>query len=344
MSKALIPTLPGDLRAFAQQNPVRDPFALTIGPHDDLDTDAASAAGAARAGRRGLPRGFAIDRRFAAYAVRPLRHLPSVMFVAGLVAMVHFGWRDNEEGHLTPDSGLGYWLGIVGSLAMLALLLYPLRKRMGSARWLGSVAWWFRAHMMLGLIGPALILVHCNFKPGSLNSTVALAAMLLVAGSGLVGRYLYGRVHMGLYGRKARVQELLADREALHAALGEELAQGHDIVARLQAHHERGMAASVPARLLLQRVRSGRLKRRLVREARGLIRAEGARLGWSRREQRQRRAAVGRHLALYFSAADKAALFGVYDRLLSAWHIAHLPMFFLLVIAAIVHIVAVHLY
>ncbi len=282
--------------------------------------------------------------RLTAYAARPLRHVPAVLFIIALAALLVLGRRNGEEGHLTPENGLGYWLGIVGSLAMLALLLYPLRKRMGRARWLGSVAAWFRVHMMLGLIGPALILVHCNFKSGSLNATVALVAMLLVAGSGLVGRYFYGRVHMGLYGRKARVEELLADSEALTAALGQDLAQDSDFSDRLAAHHTRSMSASLPARLFLQRGRSRRLRRRLTREARGLIRAEAARAGWSRAEQRRRRADVAAHLGLYFAAVDKAAAFGVYDRLLAAWHIAHLPMFLLLVIAAIVHVIAVHLY
>lgn len=283
-------------------------------------------------------------RRLRVYAVRPLRHLPAIVFVAILLGIAYVGWWNNEEGHLTPEKGLGYWLGIGGSLAMLALLLYPLRKRMGRAHWLGSTAVWFRAHMMLGLLGPALILVHCNFKPGSLNSTVALVAMLLVAGSGLVGRYLYSRVHFGLYGRKARMQEVLDDRAALNAAIGADLPEDNRILAQLREHAVRMEGTSNTVRLLAQRARSRRLKRHLVREARSEIRAQARLQGWDRRETRRRTKAVRRHLACYFSAADKAALLGVYDGLLSAWHVAHLPMFFLLVLAAITHIVAVHLY
>lgn len=285
-----------------------------------------------------------LSNRFAAYATRQLRAVPPLIFT-GLLGMAMFiGWRINEEGHLTAESGIGYWLGIVGSLAMLALLLYPLRKRLGQTRWLGSVASWFRLHMMLGMIGPALILVHCNFKAGSLNSTVALVAMLLVAGSGIAGRYFYGRIHMGLYGRKVRVQEILSDCSVLNEAIGAELPAGERIVAALETHAARSMAAGLPARLLLQKGRSRRLRRKLVRDARRVIAEQGASYGWSRREQRQRVTHVREHLGLYFSAVDKAATFGVYDRLFAAWHIAHLPMFLLLVIAAIVHVVAVHLY
>ena len=75
-----------------------------------------------------------------------------------------------------------------------------MRKRLASLKILGSVSAWSRIHMMLGVIGPALILLHANFKLGSLNSNVALLAMLTVAGSGLVGRYLYSRIHLAFTG------------------------------------------------------------------------------------------------------------------------------------------------
>lgn len=282
--------------------------------------------------------------RFASYATRRLAAAPPLVFCGILGVALFVGWRVNDEGHLTAESGIGYWLGIAGSLAMLALLLYPLRKRLGPQWWLGSIASWFRLHMMLGLVGPALILVHCNFKAGSLNSTVALIAMLLVAGSGIAGRYFYGRIHMGLYGRKARVQEILGDCGALHGALGAELPAGERIVAALEAHAARSMAASLPARFLLQRGRSRRLRRKLVGEGRRLIGEQAAQCGWSRREQRRRLVTLREHLSLYFSAVDKAATFTIYDRLFATWHVAHLPMFLLLVIAAIVHVIAVHLY
>jgi hypothetical protein len=65
---------------------------------------------------------------------------------------------------------------------------------MRSLRTFGSVVFWFRLHMTLGLIGPTLILFHANFRLGSLNSNVAMFAMLLVAASGIVGRYLYRKI------------------------------------------------------------------------------------------------------------------------------------------------------
>lgn len=283
-------------------------------------------------------------RRLAAYAGRPWRNLAPAGFVALLLWIAYVGWRANDEGHLTPEKGLGYWLGIIGSLAMLALLLYPLRKRLARTRFLGSTAAWFRLHMMLGLLGPTLVLVHCAFKSSSLNATVALVAMLIVSGSGLVGRYLYGRVHLGLYGRKAQLQEILADRDRVHQALGRELPHDLNLFRRLEEHGRRSLQASALAKLLLQRSRSRRLQRRLIAESRAAIRQQARIHGWARRERAARLAVIRQHLGLYFAATDKAAALDIFDRLLSAWHVAHLPMFFLMVLAAIVHVIAVHLY
>jgi hypothetical protein len=38
------------------------------------------------------------------------------------------------------------------------------------------------------------------------------------------------------------------------------------------------------------------------------------------------------------------ATLGVYERLFALWHVLHVPLFILLVITAIIHVVAVHLY
>jgi hypothetical protein len=287
--------------------------------------------------------------RFSHYVARPFATLMPIAFGIAVVVAVLIGWLNRDEGHLTPESGLGYWLGIAGAASMLLLLLYPLRKRMKFMRVLGKVAFWFRLHMFLGLVGPALILFHSNFKLGSLNSNAALSAMLIVAASGIVGRYFYGKIHLGLYGRKAELKEILADADAFKRLLGDGLPVADQVIEQLNAFTKRVMSSptgvlasfwSLPA--LAVRTRITRMH--LLEDARRLIRAEGRRRGWSRRERRQRVAEVERLVTLHFAAVKKAATFAFFERLFALWHVLHLPMFFLLVLAAIIHVVAVHLY
>ncbi len=272
-----------------------------------------------------------------------------ITFSIFVAAVLCVGWLERDDNGLTPESGLGYWLGIAGGGLMILLLLYPLRKRIRMPRALGSVAFWFRAHMVLGIVGPLLIILHSNFRLGSINSNMALAAMLVVAVSGVVGRYLYGKIHIGLYGRKAEVREILADADVMKQIVGNDLAAAQRAVVALNAFAQRGIAGPkgifsglllLPAISLQAMV----LRARLMREARAIVANEGGRLRWSHRVRRQRLALVADHISLYIRAVKKAAALAFYERLFALWHIFHLPLFVLLVIAATVHVFAAHFF
>ena len=287
--------------------------------------------------------------RFAHYVKRPLERLLPFVFAAAVTGALAFGWITREEQHLSPEEGIGYWLGIVGAATMLMLLLYPLRKRFKSLRHLGSVKTWFRAHMLMGILGPTLILFHANFTLNSLNATVATLAMLVVVMSGLIGRYLYARIHMGLYGQRAETQQLLADLAALKSVLGTDTG-GNEAFARELAALEGCLpnlnAGAVATAWQIFRIgpRSRRIVRRLTTLADDAIRLGAKRYGWSRRMRRERMALVREHLTVFRAAILKTATLAFYTRLFSLWHHLHLPLFVVLIGAAILHVVAVHLY
>jgi hypothetical protein len=203
--------------------------------------------------------------------------------------------------------------------------------------------------MALGLVGPTLILFHCNFKLGSLNSNVALFSMLTVAGSGLVGRYLYGRVHLGLYGRRARIDDLLNEVLRRKNAFEGEQWLPADVLQDLDAHAarvvagQRGAVSSLFA-LLAQRLRSPGQRARLLDEAGRHIAAQSRRHGWSWWTRRKRMRELRGLLRQYFRAVNKAAAFAFYERLFALWHVLHMPLFVLLILAATVHVIGAHLY
>ena len=62
------------------------------------------------------------------------------------------------------------------------------------------------------------------------------------------------------------------------------------------------------------------------------------------RVRRQQVALVADHISLYIRAVKKAAALAFYERLFSLWHIFHLPLFVLLVVAATVHVFAAHFF
>jgi hypothetical protein len=46
----------------------------------------------------------------------------------------------------------------------------------------------------------------------------------------------------------------------------------------------------------------------------------------------------------YIAAVRSVAEFGVYERLFAVWHLVHVPLFFMLFMSSVVHVVAVHAY
>jgi hypothetical protein len=286
---------------------------------------------------------------FAQYRTHSRAKVIRLAFSVVIVVVLCIGWLDRNDSSLTPKSGVGYWLGIAGGLLMLLLLVYPLRKRMRSLRLIGTVAFWFRAHMILGVFGSVLTLWHANFRLGSINSNVALVAMLVVAASGICGRYLYGKIHYGLYGRRAVVREILADVETLKGHISANLPVANRTIAQLNAFARLGTVApkGVLAGLIFWPVISwrGRLVRmRLMADAQRVIGLEGKRFGQSRRIQRRRLAVVADLVSLHIAAVKKAAAFAFYERLFGLWHFLHVPLFLLLVIVAIIHVFAAHFF
>jgi hypothetical protein len=286
---------------------------------------------------------------FSQYRERSWANVIRSAFGAAAAAVLWIGWLNRDDGELTPKSGVGYWLGVAGSILMLLLLLYPLRKRMRSLRVIGTVPFWFRAHMILGVCGCVLVLWHANFHLGSINSNVALAAMLVVAASGIVGRYLYRKIHHGLYGRKAVVQEILADAEALKGFIRARLPVADRALSQLNTFAQLGAAApeGILAGLVFWPMLSWRgtlVRMRLIADARQAIAIEGRRHGQSRRLMRRRLAAVTELVKLHVVAVKKAATFGFYERLFSLWHFLHVPLFVLLVVATITHVFAAHFF
>jgi hypothetical protein len=289
--------------------------------------------------------------RFNHYISKPLDTLIPLLFTAAVIAALVIGYQYKDDANSHP-AAIGtplYWLGIAGGSMMLVLLLYPLRKRVRFLKFLGSAPGWFRWHMILGVIGPTLIIFHSNFSIQSFNASVATIAMVIVVASGVIGRYFYAKIHRGLYGTRTQVQEIRNDAETLKAALGEDLPGVTRFMEELTEFEARVMAprsgfGSSLWMFLTIGFRQDRLYSRLMRITKDVIKAEARRRGVPWRVQRQRIRLVKQHLKLYFATVAKAARFGVYERLMAAWHILHLPLFFLLIAATALHILGVHLY
>jgi hypothetical protein len=282
-------------------------------------------------------------------AAKPKRITAAGAFAVLTVIALYVGWRFPTERYITPERGIGYVLGIVGGSMMLLLFLYSARKRFRWLGFLGAVAGWFRFHMVLGILGPLCILYHSNFSLGAANSNVALFSMLTVAGSGLVGRYIYSRIHLGLYGRKTSLGELRDGADGLRAHTGT-VSFLPELIARLERAEQRLLATGphLPlfgfAKPLFVACNAMLARWRLRAYVRSALRA-AARTSPAIAAHRQRlRKLAGAYIDQRLIATRRVAEFQAYERLFSLWHALHLPLIFMLIVAAVVHIVAVHVY
>jgi hypothetical protein len=279
---------------------------------------------------------------------KPLLTFDRVFFTTSALLLA-VGLRVPTERYLTPTRGVGYALGIIGGSLMLLLLVYSLRKRWNWLGFLGSTPAWFRFHMVLGVLGPLCILYHSNFSTGATNSNVALFAMLTVAGSGFIGRYFYAHVHYGLYGRKVELNDLRAGADTLRNLSGN-MSFLPELIGRIEGAERRLLDAGphfallgflkplvVAAATIRERWRLHRYLRRALKAG---ARASPVLAAERRRLARAARSYIDRRLA----ATKKVAEFSGYERLFSLWHALHIPLIFMLIFAAVIHVIAVNVY
>ncbi len=107
---------------------------------------------------------------------------------------------------LRPSGTSGLLFGVAGTALMLLNLTYVVRKRRTGAPWLGSLRSWMAFHILTGVTGPALILLHTAFLPSSALGILSLSAMLVAVLTGVVGRYIYAHVPRSIEGSELELE------------------------------------------------------------------------------------------------------------------------------------------
>lgn len=277
------------------------------------------------------------------------REIGASAMTLGVALLVGCAWAISRWGGYTAGSNTGYNLGLAGGIMMLLLFLYPLRKHFRFMHGFGPAKFWFAGHMTLGILGPLFILAHSNFHVGSINAGMALASMVLVAGSGIIGRFIYTRIHHGLYGRRASLKEL-RELAGLNSKEVESKLAFAPRVENALAAFETALATPHrdPLRSALAFVTLW-LRGRMVyfqcaRELNQLYKRHARSKGWDHAKYQRRLKAAKQMVFAYIQGVQNVAQFNTYERLFSLWHVLHVPFVYMLVFSAIAHVVAVHMY
>lgn len=127
----------------------------------------------------------------------------------------------------TPASSdpFGVWLGTLGLLSMVVMLVYSIARRSRLLRRVARLSTWLHFHIFMGVQGVVFVFFHSLplflrlpsahlLNPGVLN----LLACLTVFASGIFGRYLFAQVPKTLGGRHMALKDV--DAELATAAAG----------------------------------------------------------------------------------------------------------------------------
>lgn len=281
---------------------------------------------------RGIRIRFASVRRivavvvFSTLAAVSLAGLPYyALAVAERVRSPYHAW-------LRPSGTIGQTAGVAALACFLFLWLYPLRKRVRWLAFTGSLGRWLDVHIVAGLAVPWLAAIHAGWRFDGLIG-LGYFAMLTVAMSGLVGRYLYVHIPRSRDGLEMSREEVEGQRRALAARLAETtglppLEIDAILAPASRVRGERGLlpAFAALATADLAAWRAVRALRRRLRDAQ----RPAANL-------REAGAVAKRQIAL----AQQIRMLEATQRVFRFWHVAHRPIAVTALVAVLAHVVVV---
>lgn len=243
-----------------------------------------------------------------------------ILFISGiyLVAVFLLG------GIPAASDFFGHSLGIFGFLLMLMTeMLYTLRKRSRSARW-GRVSSWLQFHIVTGIVGPFMVLLHSSWKFNGLAGIVLLMTGVIVV-SGFIGRYIYTAIPRSADGLELEADEIhqqIRDLESAIATWSGEISGDVDALPDFAA-------ASIPAEIHPSRKPSEPVTQRINvwNNQRTLDPQTG-----------EKTTSIDKLIKRHRTLERQRASLAQARRLMALWHTLHVPLGLAMFAAAFIHI------
>ncbi len=224
----------------------------------------------------------------------------------------------------------GHSLGVLGLLLMIMTeTLYSFRKRSQNARW-GRMSSWLNFHIITGLVGPYMALLHTSWKFNGLAGIVMLLTTMVVL-SGFVGRYIYTAVPRTADGIELEAADLESQIFQAQSELEGWLSTQNESTRRLanrlsqSAVEKHSQTAWVMGRALYD----FRIRQMWDRELKRLDPA-------ARKTANQLERMLDRRRQLDRQIESLTAV----RRMLALWHAVHIPIGMTLFTAAFIHLFA----
>jgi hypothetical protein len=230
---------------------------------------------------------------------------------------------------LRPAGTDGLRFGVLGATAItVGVVTYSLRKRIRPLARAGKLKYWLEVHIFLCSIGPALVLFHSSFHVGGLIA-IAFWSMIVVALSGVFGRYVYVRVPRTVHGQFASLAGVQQEREVLVERLRKDLGPQMEQVERLLNSAVRPPTTGF-VRALFAAARFDLVRRATRRRLGALLRTLEL--------PAATRAEVTRLLEQQLELEQSLSVMVPFQRLFRYWHLLHLPLAIVMFIVVGLHI------
>jgi len=229
----------------------------------------------------------------------------------------------------TPGWPLSLALGWTGFGLICVTNLYIIRKRLGFLKKLGRLGGWLDFHIFCGMLGPTLIVFHSNFKIGGLVA-ISFWSMVIVAVSGVVGRYFYGQVIK----RKSELSDDIQNFEQeLQKMQGPQVSQ--QAIAESKFRALKMVGADVDDLIQKKRWLSV-MGKTVIGDMRLLLGSPRAAGGMPTQARIV--------LKKYALTKRRFALYEGFQKALGYWHSFHLPFAYFMYFVAVIHIVTALLF
>ncbi|MDH3974430.1 MAG: hypothetical protein OEV42_09150 [Deltaproteobacteria bacterium] len=230
-----------------------------------------------------------------------------------------------------PSKGIWIDLGWAGSIMMMVMMFYSVRKRVSIFRSFGSLRKWLSFHMLLGILGPILITFHTTFKFNGLVAT-SFWCMIITMIFGILGRYIYVQIPRNISGAELEVSDIEESVQSLSLSLDKNL--GHDkllsLMKMIDSGEEDMEKLSPPYILFLMMKMDIKNKFKLI-FLKKRLRSDFQMSGKLQKEvidQLKKRASLIR----------KKRLLATSHKLLHYWHVFHIPLAIVMFLIMFIHI------
>ena len=234
-----------------------------------------------------------------------------------------------EHAEMKPSGNYSHALGIIGaSMIIFGVTIYSSRKRIRTLWNLGKLSSWLEFHIFLCLLGPVLVIYHTTFKAGGI-AAISLWAMLSVAGSGIIGRFLYVLIPRNIKGAELSSHQINEEFDRISKDLRES-----DFGLKLLSSIDKNFAAIQRPAGLMDTIRIYLKLMQMKRDVKIMVRRMLTESNLPSDVARK----------LYKAASARAALIQrsvillQVEKLFFYWHAIHLPFTVMMFVTLVAHV------